>query len=129
MQLVVEVVALILMARLVEPVYGSKETIKFIFIVDFVTCFTVFICVYLAYAASIASNEHAGDLLYTQFYGFHGVAAGLLVAVKQVMQEQEMALFGILRISFKVRSMDAPVHAAPLWREQHRFHPCSTSHC
>jgi hypothetical protein len=89
--------ALILLARLVEPVYGSKEFLKFILVVDFATCLSVFVCVYITYAATAY-----GDLLYIKFHGFHGIAAGLLVAVKQVMQDQDVMLFGSLKISIRV---------------------------
>lgn len=39
---------------------------------------------------------------YMQFYGFHGILAGIIVAVKQVMPEHEAKLFGVVRLSFKV---------------------------
>jgi membrane associated rhomboid family serine protease len=95
---VIEVVALILLARLVEPVYGSLEFLKFLFIVDLVTCCCVFIGVYITYASTAWAT-----LLYTEFYGFHGILAGLLVALKQVMQDQDVMLFGAVKISIKVR--------------------------
>lgn len=97
MQLVLDIAALILLARLVEPVYGSREFLKFIFIVDLATCCSVFVCVYVAYAMTMS-----GKLLYTEFHGFHGIAAGLLVAMKQVLGEQEAKLFGVLKINIKV---------------------------
>ena len=39
---------------------------------------------------------------YMQFYGYHGILAGIIVAVKQVMPEHEAKLFGVVRLSFKV---------------------------
>ena len=80
MQLAIEVVLLLLLARVIEPMYGSKEFLKFIFLVDVVTCSAVFACVYVAFALS-----QSGTLLYSQFSGFHGIIAGLLVGVKQIM--------------------------------------------
>ena len=80
-----------------EPVYGSKEFLKFLIVVDLATTCTVFVLVYITYASTAWAT-----LLYTEFYGFHGIAAGLLVAVKQVMGEQEMTLFGTFKLSFKV---------------------------
>jgi membrane associated rhomboid family serine protease len=99
-KLVAELLALILLARLVEPVYGSKEFLKFIFVVDFTTCLSVFVCVYITYAATAY-----GDLLYIKFHGFHGIAAGLLVAVKQVMQDQDVTIFGSLKFSIRYLPM------------------------
>lgn len=39
---------------------------------------------------------------YTEFSGFHGILAGLLVAVKQIMPNQEVILGGIFRTSARV---------------------------
>jgi len=95
-KLAFEVVSLLLLARLVEPMYGSKEFLKFLFIVDFSVCFMVFVAVYITYAATAS-----GKLLYTEFSGFHGIVAGLLVAVKQIMPDHEVKLFGVLSITVK----------------------------
>eukprot|EP00967_Tisochrysis_lutea_P082436 scaffold114135_cov23-Tisochrysis_lutea.AAC.1 len=64
-----------------------------------VSC-TVFLAVYVMYATSPTAR---GTLLYTQFSGFHGVTAGLLVAVKQVMPHHEVKLLGPLKFTAKVR--------------------------
>ncbi len=37
--------------------------------------------------------------------GFHGILAGIVVAVKQVMPEHEAKLFGFLKLTFKVRKL------------------------
>lgn len=94
--LIIDVVALLLLARLVEPVYGSKEFLKFLFIVDLATCCSVFLGVYIMYAYTTE-----GKLLYTEFHGFHGIAAGLLVAVKQILGDQEAKLFGVIQFNTK----------------------------
>lgn len=90
------VAALILLARLVEPVYGSKEFLKFLGVVSLSCGVVVFVGAYVMFAST-----HEADVLYTQFFGFHGVAAGLVVAVKQVMGEQEAKLFGVVKINIK----------------------------
>lgn len=41
---------------------------------------------------------------YIEFAGFHGIAAGMLVAVKQVMSEKEVKLFSALKLRVKVRA-------------------------
>jgi hypothetical protein len=47
---------------------------------------------------------YAGYVLcrYTRFSGFHGVIAGLLVAVKQIMPDQEVKMFGTLKLRARV---------------------------
>ncbi|KAG1666228.1 hypothetical protein FOA52_011528 [Chlamydomonas sp. UWO 241] len=94
--LVLNCAALILLARLVEPVYGSKEFLKFISIVNLSCGTAVFVVVYVVFAA----NPN-GTLLYTEFYGFQGIAMGLLVAVKQILGDQDAKLFGAIKINIK----------------------------
>lgn len=43
---------------------------------------------------------------YNKFAGFHGILAGLVVAVKQVMPEHEAKLFGFVKLTFKVGAVD-----------------------
>mmetsp|Transcript_36298 Transcript_36298/g.91666 ORF Transcript_36298/g.91666 Transcript_36298/m.91666 type:complete len:308 (-) Transcript_36298:710-1633(-) len=95
-ELAINVVALLLLARLVEPVYGSKEFLKFLFVVDLLVCCTVFVVVYISYAISAS-----GQLLYTEFSGFHGLIAALLVAVKQIMPHHELKLAGTFKLRVK----------------------------
>lgn len=45
-----EVAAVLLLVRLVEPLYGSREFLKFMFVLDFSICFMVFAGVYLVFA-------------------------------------------------------------------------------
>ncbi|PNW70127.1 hypothetical protein CHLRE_17g706850v5 [Chlamydomonas reinhardtii] len=92
-----EVVAVLLLTRLVEPVYGSKEFLKFLFVVDVSINLCVLIGVYIIFAV----GKDTGDILYNKFAGFHGILAGLVVAVKQVMPEHEAKLFGFVKLTFK----------------------------
>ena len=54
--------AVLFLTRLVEPVYGSKEFLKFIFIVDFSICVCVLVGVYIYFAAA-GTDEKKGDVL------------------------------------------------------------------
>ncbi|GIL64157.1 hypothetical protein Vafri_18115 [Volvox africanus] len=92
-----EVIAVLLLTRLVEPVYGSKEFLKFLFVVDF----SVSLCVLAGVYIIFAMGKDTGDILYTKFTGFHGILAGMVVAVKQVMPEHEAKLFGFVKFTFK----------------------------
>lgn len=44
----------------------------------------------------------AGALLYTEFSGFHGLVAALLVAVKQTMPHSEAKVLGVVKLRIKV---------------------------
>ncbi|GFR48527.1 hypothetical protein Agub_g10422 [Astrephomene gubernaculifera] len=92
-----EVIGVLLLTRLVEPVYGSKEFLKFLFVVDL----SVNICVLVGVYVFFALGRDTGDILYTKFGGFHGMLAGIVVAVKQVMPEHEAKLFRFVKFSFK----------------------------
>ncbi|KAF8062961.1 haloacid dehalogenase-like hydrolase domain-containing protein [Scenedesmus sp. PABB004] len=89
-------VSLLLLARVVEPVYGSTEFLKLVLLVDGAACAATFVMAFLIFLAAPA--ERKGRTLYTQFTGFHGVLAGLLVAVKQIMPDHEVVLGGMLRL-------------------------------
>jgi hypothetical protein len=39
---------------------------------------------------------------YAQFYGFHGLLGGMLVAVKQIMPDHEVKLLGLVQLKTKV---------------------------
>ncbi len=53
-QVLVEVLGLLLLSRLVEPIYGSKEFLKFLVIVELLASTATFVAVYLAYAATMS---------------------------------------------------------------------------
>ncbi|KAH0854743.1 hypothetical protein HID58_044826 [Brassica napus] len=61
---VISTVSLLFMGKFLEPVWGSKEFLKFIFVI-------------------------------LPFAGFHGVLAGLLVGIKQIIPDQEVLLVKI----------------------------------
>lgn len=41
---------------------------------------------------------------YSEFNGFHGILAGLLVAVKQIMPDHEVILAGLFKLKARVRA-------------------------
>lgn len=55
--------------------------------------------------------RHPPNHRYTEFSGFHGVIGGLVVALKQVMSDQEIKLAGLPPLRAKVRG-----HALHGWR-------------
>ncbi|MBA0697230.1 hypothetical protein Goari_020779, partial [Gossypium aridum] len=73
-----------------EPIWGSKEFLKFIFIVNFLTSVCVFTTAIALYYIMREENY-----LYMPLSGFHGVLAGFLVGIKQIVPDQELSLLKI----------------------------------
>ncbi|GAB2276725.1 Rhomboid-like protein 19 [Dionaea muscipula] len=93
---IISTVSLLFIGKLLEPIWGSKEFLKFVFVVNFLTSFCVFITAIALYYAT--SQE---IYLYMPISGFHGVILGFLVGIKQILPDQELSLFSALRIKAK----------------------------
>ncbi|CAN6992300.1 hypothetical protein IGI04_003994 [Brassica rapa subsp. trilocularis] len=87
---VISTVSLLFMGKFLEPVWGSKEFLKFIFVVNFLT----YLCVFVT-AIALYYITRLEIYLYMPFAGFHGVLAGLLVGIKQIIPDQEVFLVKI----------------------------------
>nr|KJB78937.1 hypothetical protein B456_013G026100 [Gossypium raimondii] len=83
--LVVSTLGLLFMGKLLEPIWGSKEFLKFIFVINFLTSVCVFITAMALYGVTRQENY-----LYMPLSGFHGVLAGFLVGIKQMVPDQEL---------------------------------------
>ncbi|MBA0751350.1 hypothetical protein Gogos_000280, partial [Gossypium gossypioides] len=83
--LVVSTLGLLFMGKLLEPIWGSKEFLKFIFVINFLTSVCVFITAIALYGVTRQDNY-----LYMPLSGFHGVLAGFLVGIKQMVPDQEL---------------------------------------
>ncbi|CAN1258001.1 Rhomboid-like protein 19, partial [Linum perenne] len=90
---VANTLCLLVMGKLLEPVWGSKEFLKFIFIINFLTSVCVFITAITLYY--ITTQE---IYLYMPISGFQGVVSGFLVGMKQIVPDQELS---VLRIKTK----------------------------
>lgn len=91
--LVLSIIGLLFSGKLLEPIWGSREFFKFIIVVNIFTSISVFVTtIFLYYITRMES------FLYTPLYGFHGVLSGFLVGVKQIMPDQEMTLFYVLKL-------------------------------
>ncbi|XWS75133.1 hypothetical protein CRYUN_Cryun01aG0059200 [Craigia yunnanensis] len=87
---VVSTLGLLFMGKLLEPIWGSKEFLKFIFVINFLTSVCVFITAIALYYITRQENY-----LYIPLSGFHGVLAGFLVGIKQIVPDQELSLLKI----------------------------------
>jgi membrane associated rhomboid family serine protease len=87
---IISTIGLLLIGKLLEPIWGSKEFFKFIFVINFLTSVCVFIT-----AISLYYVTREETYLYVPLSGFHGVLSGLLVGVKQIIPDQELTLLRI----------------------------------
>ncbi|CAB4290666.1 unnamed protein product [Prunus armeniaca] len=87
---VVSTLGLLFIGKLLEPVWGSREFLKFIFVVNFLTSICTFITAIALYY--ITMNE---NYLYLPLSGFYGVLSGFLVGIKQIIPDQELPLLKI----------------------------------
>ncbi|KAM0837486.1 hypothetical protein ACQ4PT_061608 [Festuca glaucescens] len=92
---IISIIGLLLFGKLLEPLWGTKELSKFVFIVNFSTSMCVFVTAIALYY--VTQQE---TYLYTPLSGFYGVLSGLLVGIKQLMPDQELNLF-VLKIKGK----------------------------
>ncbi|XP_041000336.1 rhomboid-like protein 19 [Juglans microcarpa x Juglans regia] len=87
---VASTLGLLFIGKLLEPIWGSREFLKFIFVVNFLTSVCVFITAITLYYLTTQENY-----LYMPLSGFHGVLSGFLVGIKQIIPDQELPLLKI----------------------------------
>ncbi|XP_042452206.1 rhomboid-like protein 19 [Zingiber officinale] len=81
----ISTVGLLSFGKLLEPLWGSKEFLKFIIVVNLLTSICVFVTAIALYY--ITRQE---SYLYTPFSGFYGILSGFLVGIKQILPDQEI---------------------------------------
>lgn len=95
-KLLLNLVGVLMLAKIVEPVWGSKGFLLFTAVVNFWTGFSTFVFIYLLFTI-----DRKGDVLYSEICGFQGVFAGLLVGLKQIMPENDVTLVGYVKFRAK----------------------------
>ncbi|KAJ6818460.1 rhomboid-like protein 19 [Iris pallida] len=86
----VSTVGLLFFGKLLEPLWGTREFLKFIIVVNFLTSICVFVTAIGLYY--ITTKE---SYLYTPVSGFGGVLSGFLVGLKQIIPDQELSILKI----------------------------------
>ncbi|KAG6402290.1 hypothetical protein SASPL_139168 [Salvia splendens] len=86
----ISIIGLLFIGKLLEPIWGSREFLKFIFVVNFLTSVCVFVTAISLYY--ITTQE---SYLYFPISGFQGVLSGFLVGIKQIIPDQELSLLKI----------------------------------
>ncbi|PSC67919.1 transmembrane 115 [Micractinium conductrix] len=89
---------LLFLTRIVEPIHGTRELIKFlVFTVVLTSFFTVALVTVIYYVTTTKGKsgaDHAGDMLFRPMGGFEAAMAALMVGVKQLIPDNEVALLG-----------------------------------
>ncbi|XP_073009791.1 rhomboid-like protein 19 [Typha latifolia] len=79
-----------------EPVWGRREFLKFVILTNFLTSICAF-----STAIALYYITRKESFLYTPLSGFHGVLAGLLVGLKQVLPNLELPMCFFWKIKAK----------------------------
>ncbi|KAL5122740.1 Rhomboid-like protein 19 [Glycine soja] len=87
---VVSTLSLLFIGKLLEPIWGSREFFKFIFVVNLLTSVCLFIT-----AIALYYITRLETYLYMPLSGFHGVVSGFLVGIKQIIPDQELPFIKI----------------------------------
>ena len=81
----IDVLGVLYLGRTLEPIWGAGELMHFVLVVQTSVGIASFVSMYVAYVLS--SDQF---YLFAKFSGFHGVLAGLLVAVRQQLPEERV---------------------------------------
>jgi len=92
-------VAVLFIGKFLEPIWGSKEYLRFIVIVNVICGICTFLFMVLLYY--IMADP---DLWFESICGFSSVIAGFTVAAKQIIPEQEIRMFCAISVRAKYLS-------------------------
>lgn len=81
----IDVLGVLYLGRTLEPIWGAGELMHFVLLVQTSVGIASFVSMYVAYVLS--SDQF---YLFAKFSGFHGVLAGLLVAVRQQLPDERV---------------------------------------
>lgn len=92
--MVISVITLLLAGKYLEPFWGTREFVKFVFIVNVWSALGCVVFTLLNYA----TTRHPSADIFPEipYGGFGGVISGLAVVGKQLIPEYEMPIFGII---------------------------------
>jgi membrane associated rhomboid family serine protease len=87
--LIFNLIALLVLGKYLEPLWGSREFLRFIIIVNFFCAMSIFSVIVAVYVVTHnAGSQSAEHYLFKPFAGFYGTFGGFTVALKQVNPEE-----------------------------------------
>lgn len=117
----VDMLGLMYLGRLVEPIWGASELIHFVVVVNLCVGACTFVTMYTLYVIT-----RSQFYLFAKFSGFHGILAALMVALRQLLPEERVPLPPPLGSVFRVRNKHLPgiyctVRVGNVWRQIFTF--------
>lgn len=101
---IIDMLGLMYLGRLVEPIWGATEFAYFVIIVNLCVGACTFVTMYTLYIVT-----RSQFYLFAKFSGFHGILAALMVALRQLLPEERVPLpLGPLGSVFRVRNKHLP---------------------
>ena len=100
---VVDVLGVLYLGRLLEPIWGTEEFIRFVFVTQSSVGTAAFVTMYVLYIAT-----RSQFYLFAQFSGFHGVLVALTVALRQQLPEERVPLPPLLGAALRLRNKHLP---------------------
>mmetsp|Transcript_47784 Transcript_47784/g.121922 ORF Transcript_47784/g.121922 Transcript_47784/m.121922 type:complete len:316 (+) Transcript_47784:246-1193(+) len=89
-----DIFAVLFLSKIIEPIYGSKEYLKYTLVVSTMAGVCGFTSLILAYMF----GPRLGFILYGKYCGFQALLGAYLVAVKQIMPDSELRLLFVLKL-------------------------------
>lgn len=99
----VDMLGVMYLGRLVEPIWGAAEFVHFVVVVNICVGACTFVTMYTLYIVT-----RSQFYLFAKFSGFHGILAALMVALRQLLPEERVPLPPPLGSVLRVRNKHLP---------------------
>ena len=99
----VDMLGVMYLGRLVEPIWGAAEFVHFVVIVNLCVGACTFVTMYTLYIIT-----RSQFYLFAKFSGFHGILAALMVALRQLLPEERVPLPQPLGSVLRIRNKHLP---------------------
>ena len=109
----VDVLGVLYLGRLLEPIWGTAEFVRFVAVAQVSVGVAAFATMYALYVCT-----RSQFFLFAQFGGFHGVLVALTVALRQQLPEERVPLPPPLGAALRLRNKHLPgayLVAAGVW--------------
>ena len=109
----VDVLGVLYLGRLLEPIWGTAEFVRFVAVAQVAVGVSAFATMYLLYVCT-----RSQFFLFAEFGGFHGVLVALTVALRQQLPEERVPLPPPLGGALRLRNKHLPgayLVAAGVW--------------
>ena len=109
----VDVLGVLYLGRLLEPIWGTAEFVRFVAVAQVSVGVAAFATMYALYVCT-----RSQFFLFAQFGGFHGVLVALTVALRQQLPEERVPLPPPLGAALRLRNKHLPgayLFAAGVW--------------